>query len=99
MSIKAHTIYNRALIVAQAPQDNTNTNFGGSFRRGKNNIFHKLKSKLNRTLIGVGCSSHIINNAIQCAADTLSMEVQAVIEKLYQHFYIYTVRAHALRFL
>jgi hypothetical protein len=44
--------------------DNTNTNFGGSSRRGKNNFFHKLKSKLNRTLIGVGCSSHIINNAV-----------------------------------
>lgn len=77
--------------------DNTNTNFGGSSRRGKNNVFHKLKSKLNRTLIGVGCTSHIINNAIQCAADTLPMDVQAVIGKLYQHFYIYTVRVHTLK--
>jgi hypothetical protein len=59
--------------------DNTNTNFGGSCRRRKNNVFHKLKSKLNRTLIGVGCSSCIINNAIQCAADTLPMGVQAVL--------------------
>jgi hypothetical protein len=71
--------------------DNTNTNFGGSSRRGKNNDFHKLKSKLNRTLIGVGSLFHIINNAIQHAADTLPMDVQAVIEKLYQNFYIYTV--------
>jgi hypothetical protein len=76
--------------------DNTNTNFGGSSRRRKNNVFHKLKSKLNRTLIGVGCSSHIINNAIQCESDTLSMDVQTVIEKLYQYFYIYTVRVHTL---
>jgi hypothetical protein len=79
--------------------DNTTTNFAGSSRRGKNNVFHKLKSKLNHTLIGVGFSSHIINNAIQCAADTLPMDVQAVIEKLYQHFYIYTVKnAYTERF-
>jgi hypothetical protein len=77
--------------------DNTNTNFGGSSRRGKNNAFHKLKSKWNRTLIGVGCSSHIINNTIQCAADTLPMDVQAVNGKLYLHFYIYPVRVHALK--
>jgi hypothetical protein len=55
-------------------------------------FFYKLKSKLNRTLIGVGCSYHIINNAVQCAADTLPMDVQAVIEKLYQHLYIYTLK-------
>jgi hypothetical protein len=77
--------------------DNTNTNSGGSSRRGKNTVFHKLKSKLNRTLVGVGCSSHIINNAVQCAADTLSMDIRAVIVKLYQHFYIYTVRVHTLK--
>jgi hypothetical protein len=77
--------------------DNTNTNFGGSSRRGKNNFFHKLKSKLNRTLIAIGYSSHIINNAIQCAADTLPMDIQAVIEKLHQHFYIYTL--YTQRFL
>jgi hypothetical protein len=33
--------------------DNTNTNFGESPRRGKNNVFHKLKSKLNHTLISI----------------------------------------------
>jgi hypothetical protein len=77
--------------------DNTNTNFDGSSKREKNNVFHKLKSKLNRTLIGVGCSSHMINNAIQCAAGTLPMDVQTVIEKLYRHFYIYTVRVHTLK--
>jgi hypothetical protein len=76
--------------------DNTNTNFGLSSRRGKNNVFHKLKSKLNRTLIVVRCLSHIINNAIQCAADTLPMDVQAVNEKLRQRFSIYTVRVHTL---
>jgi hypothetical protein len=76
--------------------DNTNTNFCGSSRRGKNNVFLKLKSKFNCTLIRVGCSSHIINNAIQCATDTLPMDVQAVIEKLYQQFYIYTVRVQCI---
>jgi hypothetical protein len=82
------TKWNTENKVVALSADNTNTNVAGSSRRGKNNVFHEIK------IIGVGCSYHII---IQCAADTLPMNVQAVIEKLYQHFYIYTVRVHTLK--
>jgi len=77
--------------------DNTNCNFGGVARNGKNNVFYKLKEILNEDLIGVGCAAHILNNVVQIAADTLSIDVQVIIGKIFQHFYIYTVRVHALK--
>uniref|UniRef100_A0A2S2N9H4 HAT C-terminal dimerisation domain-containing protein n=1 Tax=Schizaphis graminum TaxID=13262 RepID=A0A2S2N9H4_SCHGA len=77
--------------------DNTNSNFGGVNRRGKNNVFYKLKESINTNLIGIGCAAHILNNSIQTAADTLPIDIQAVLGKIFQHFYIYTVRVHALK--
>ncbi|KAF0692998.1 protein FAM200B-like, partial [Aphis craccivora] len=77
--------------------DNTNCNFGGVARNGKNNVFYKLKEIFNKDLIGVGCAAHILNNAVQTAADTLPIDVQVIIGKIFQHFYIYTVRVHALK--
>lgn len=73
--------------------DNTNTNFGGSSRRGKNNVYSRLKDSIGNDLIGIGCSAHIIiNNTIQTAADTLPIDIQTIISKIFQHFYIYSVR-------
>lgn len=70
--------------------DNTNTNFGGMRRSGKNNIFTKLKSNLGgRELVGIGCAAHILNNAIQTAADRVPIDVQTFITKFYSYFYIY----------
>ena len=51
--------------------DNTNCNFGGSARRGVNNVYAKLKAHLQKTIIGVGCGAHIIHNAMKSAADCL----------------------------
>lgn len=44
--------------------DKCNTNFGGKKRQGVNNVFYKLKQNLNPNLVSVGCSAHVINNAI-----------------------------------
>jgi len=79
--------------------DNTNTNFGDVNRRGKNNVFYKLKESINTNLIGIGCAAHILNNSIQTAADTLPIDIQAVLGKIFQHFYIlvHTIRVHALK--
>jgi len=38
--------------------DNCNTNFGGRNRIGQNNVFTKLKNKLQKQIIGVGSSYH-----------------------------------------
>lgn len=77
--------------------DNTNTNFGGAARMGKNNVFTKLKSTLGEDLIGIGCAAHIINNTIQTAADSLPIDIEAVVVKMYAHFYIYTVRVETFK--
>lgn len=78
--------------------DNTNTNFGGVQRKGRNNIFTKLKSNLGgRELVGIGCAGHILNNSIQTAADCLPIDVQTFIAKIYSYFYIYTVRVNELK--
>uniref|UniRef100_A0AAR2KN72 HAT C-terminal dimerisation domain-containing protein n=1 Tax=Pygocentrus nattereri TaxID=42514 RepID=A0AAR2KN72_PYGNA len=67
--------------------DNCNTNFGGTRRdEGGNNVFANLKRMLqNKTLIGVGCPAHILNNCVHHGADRLD------------YFHIYTVRTESLK--
>jgi len=54
--------------------NNTNINFGGIVTRGKNNLFSHLNANLEYNIIRIGCSAHIINNAIQSASDTLPID-------------------------
>jgi hypothetical protein len=77
--------------------DNTNTNFGGAARHGKNNVFYKLKNSLGKDVVGIGCAAHIINNSIQTAADSLPIDIEVVVVKIYAHFYIYTVRVESFK--
>lgn len=77
--------------------DNTNCNFGGSQRRGVNNVFSKLNLRLGKSLIGIGCGAHVIHNAIKSAADCLPIDFECIIVKIYSFFYIYTVRTEALK--
>lgn len=77
--------------------DNCNTNFGGKQRLGTNNVFTKLKSQLQNNIMGVGCSAHIINNAVQHGCDILPVDVESIILKIYNYFSIYTVRTEALK--
>lgn len=79
--------------------DNTNTNFGGSQRRGKNNLFTKLTSSCGKSIVGIGCVAHIFNNCIQNATDCLPIDVEVIVVKIYKHFYIYTVRVAELKSL
>lgn len=36
--------------------DNTNTNFGGLNRKGKNNVHTKLQTELKKDILGLGCN-------------------------------------------
>jgi hypothetical protein len=42
--------------------DNTNSNFGGVKRKGEENVFRKFQSDLDRHILGIGCSAHIVHN-------------------------------------
>lgn len=77
--------------------DNCNTNFGGRQRVGTNNVFFKLKEKLSKDIIGIGCPAHVLNNAVHHGCDILPIEVELIIVKIYNHFSTYTVRTEKLR--
>lgn len=70
--------------------DNTNCNFGGAARRGKNNVFTKMQGTTENILIGVNCAAHILNNCIQIAVECLLIDVETVVVKIYSYFYIYS---------
>ena len=77
--------------------DNCNTNFGGVKRRGQNNVFFKVKEKIERDLTGIGCAAHIVHNCLQHAVDTLPVCVESLVVKIYKFFHIYTVRVTELK--
>lgn len=77
--------------------DNCNTNFGGVKRRGKNNVFFKLKQESGRNLVGIGCVAHIVHNCLQNAVDVLPVDTESLVVKIYKYFYIYTVRVTQLK--
>jgi hypothetical protein len=79
-------------------RDNCNTEFEQAANRGTNNIFAKLKkSNYKIKTRGIGCGSHILHNALQTRADILPIDVEAIVNKLSQNFYIYTVQVKELK--
>lgn len=77
--------------------DNTNCNFGGAARRGVNNVFHKMKNSLKTDLIGANCAAHIAHNCIKTAAECLPFDIEVIVDKIFRHFHIYTVRIEELK--
>ncbi|GBN25688.1 hypothetical protein AVEN_74584-1 [Araneus ventricosus] len=72
--------------------DNCNTNFGDVKRAGQKNVFHRLKNSLGREINGIGCGAHIVHNCVQTAVDSLPVDIEALLAKIYKYFHIYTVR-------
>lgn len=79
--------------------DNCPTNFGKPITRtGKNNVFYLLKNTVGANLIGIGCLAHLLHNAIDTGCSVvLPHDMEAVVVKIYKHFYIYTQRTEALK--
>ncbi|XP_043939312.1 uncharacterized protein LOC122811502 [Protopterus annectens] len=77
--------------------DNTNTNFGGLIRVGKNNVFTKLTTNLHGGIEGVGCPAYVLHNCICAAADRLSCDIEGIVVKLFSYFSIYAVRTERLK--
>ena len=98
-SLDQHDIFHKCIAFAA---DNCNTNFGGIRRKaGGNNVFanlQKMKNRLNSVaLIGIGCPAHVLNNAVHHGADTLDLDIESIILKIYNYFSIYTVRTEQLK--
>ena len=77
--------------------DNTNSNFGGLRRRGKNNLYTKLQATLPHQIFGLGCVVHIIHNAAHACIGTLPLDIESVLIKVFGYFRVYTVRVERLR--
>jgi hypothetical protein len=45
----------------------------------------------------VGCAAYIAHNAVQTAAGCLPVYIESIVDKMYQHFHIYTVRVQTLK--
>jgi hypothetical protein len=45
--------------------DNTGANFGEAKRRGKNNVFERLRNKIKRVIV-VGCVVHVVAYTVPC---------------------------------
>lgn len=73
--LRQHDLLSKCIAFAG---DNCNTNFGGIERHGINNVFHKLKQSLNPNIVGVGCSSHVINNAVHHGCDLLQVDAESI---------------------
>ena len=77
--------------------DNTNSNFGGSNRAGRVNVHTKVKTALQREVNGLWCPAHIVHNTCRTAMDTIPVDVEHLLRKVYGYFLIYTVRVEALK--
>ena len=52
---------------------------------------------LNPSLIGVGCSAHVLNNCIHYGAERMNIDIENNINKIYQYFSVTTVRTEQLK--
>ena len=79
--------------------DNCNTMFGGLRHNEEgNNVYAKFKKLLQKScLIRVGCPAHILNNCVHHGAETMDVDIDNIIFKIYQYFHIYTVRTEQLK--
>src|SRR6218665_253268 len=98
-TLDKHHLFEKCIAYAG---DNCNTNFGGVWRRADgNNVFDRLQTmKTNSNLgplVGIGCPAHVLNNAVHHGADTLDIDIESMIMKIYNYFSIYTVRTEQLK--
>ncbi|CAI6349856.1 unnamed protein product [Macrosiphum euphorbiae] len=93
-SLKKHKLTDKIIAFSS---DNCNTNFGGILRKGSNNVFSILNKNLKTNIFGVGCAAHILHNSMQSRADVLPVDVEIIVNNIFQFFHIYTVRVEHLK--
>jgi hypothetical protein len=68
--------------------DNCDTNFGGAARKGT--MFLKLTtSDLKTNIRGIGCDAYILHSAVRTSDDILPVDVEAIVNKIFQYFHVY----------
>jgi hypothetical protein len=49
------------------------------------------------TVIGIGCGAHVLHNSIQTASDSLPVDFEAIVYKIFHYFNIFTIRTESLK--
>jgi hypothetical protein len=55
-------------------------------------VFRKVQSDLYGPILGIGFSAHIVHNSVQTACDSLPLDIEVIVIKIYKYFHIYAVR-------
>lgn len=76
--------------------DNCAANFGSVLRGGENNAYYLLK-QWRPKIVGIGCGAHITHNTLKAACESLPVDVEWLVVKIYSYFHIYTVRVEELK--
>jgi hypothetical protein len=95
--MKAIATYDLETKIVRLSGNNTNTNFGSLFRRGKENVLTNIKFQLNRNITGFDCNVHIIHNCSKTAFDSMPLDIKVPVTKIFGHFHIYMVHAEHLK--
>jgi hypothetical protein len=77
--------------------DNTNTNFGELKRKGTNSVFCKIKEDLNRGVTGLWCVAHMIHNCAYSSINTIPLDIEGLVVKIFGYFHIFTARVEWLK--
>jgi hypothetical protein len=59
-----------------------------SLFRPQTNVITKNKDGMKRVIVATGCGTHIVQNCVQTRRDTLPIEVEALMVKIYKCFRI-----------
>lgn len=89
--------YNLSDKIVAFSGDNCNTNFGGVERKGIKNGYAIINENLKTNISGIGCAAHILHNAMQTCTDILPIDIQSIVNKIFQFFHIYTVRVEQFK--
>jgi hypothetical protein len=60
-------------------------------------VLTKIKPPLNGKVIGFGCNSHIIHNYAKTAFDSMPVDIEVPVTKIFGYFHIYMVREERLQ--
>jgi hypothetical protein len=60
-------------------------------------MLNKIKSQLNRNIIGFGCNMHIVYNCAKTAFHCMPVDIEALVIKIFGYFHIYTARVERLK--
>lgn len=48
-----------------------------------------LKNNLKTNICGIGCAAHILHNTIKTITDVLTVDVECIVNEIFQYFHIY----------